>query len=51
MDLDPSAIVKDTVYTTDITLLKRANSVRHEFYSGFYPTSTWVEVDGLTPPA
>ncbi len=47
MNLDASAIVKETIYTTDITLLKRANSVRHNFYAGFYPTSTWVEVEGL----
>jgi len=39
--------VKETLYTTDIELMKKHNNVRKEFYKGDFPAATWVQVSRL----
>lgn len=46
----PEAIVKETVYTTDIDALNLANSARLAFYAGHTPAATWVQIERLLMP-
>ena len=40
-------VVKESLYTTDIELMKKHNNVRKEFYKGDFPAATWVQVSRL----
>lgn len=47
-DTDTGRIVKEVVYTKDIEALKKAISIRKQFYQeGEYPTSSWIQIDRL----
>lgn len=43
-------VVKENIFTTDITAMERLNIYRKEIYKGDYPTSTWVQVSRLLLP-
>ncbi|WDF55420.1 RidA family protein [Mucilaginibacter sp. KACC 22063] len=43
----PSQVVKETLYTTDIELMKKCNEPRKIFYKGDFPAATWVQIDRL----
>ncbi|WP_299322568.1 RidA family protein [Parasphingopyxis sp.] len=50
-DRDMGAIVKETVYATDIGLALEHVGVRHAFFpQDSFPASTWVEVARLAHP-
>ncbi|WP_111597028.1 RidA family protein [Chitinophaga skermanii] len=42
-----SNVVKETLYTTDIELMKKHNNARLPFYKGDYPAATWVQISRL----
>ena len=45
------SIIKETIYTTDIEALKKAQDVRKKFFSpGRYPAATWVQINKLYDP-
>ena len=49
--LDTSAILKETIYTTDIEALKKAIPLRKTFYpKGEFPSASWVQVTRLFMP-
>jgi enamine deaminase RidA (YjgF/YER057c/UK114 family) len=43
-------VVKENIYTTDISAMEQLNIYRKEIYKGDYPTSTWVQVARLLLP-
>lgn len=43
-------VVKETIFTTDIEVMKQLNTVRKQIYKGDYPSSTWVQVVRLFMP-
>lgn len=43
-------VVKETLYTTDITAVEQHNAVRKAYYKGDYPAATWVQVTRLLMP-
>lgn len=46
--VDGKAVVKETIFTRDLEVLKKAISVRKQFYvDGNYPSATWVQVQRL----
>jgi 2-iminobutanoate/2-iminopropanoate deaminase len=48
---DPSHVVMERIYTTDIEALIRSQETRKEFYGNWLPAATWVEVKRLYGPA
>ena len=43
-------VVKETIYTTDIEVLKAAQDVRKPYYGTDFPAATWVQVSRLFEP-
>lgn len=43
-------IVKENIYTKDITALAAANEKRKAFYKGNTPAATWIQIDQLFSP-
>lgn len=46
----PSDIVKETAYATDVDALAAANPARLAFYAGHTPAATWVQIQRLLMP-
>lgn len=43
-------VVKETLFTTDITAVEQHNAVRKAYYKGDYPAATWVQISRLLMP-
>lgn len=43
-------VVKETIYTTQLDVLKENRAIRREFYGKEFPAATWVQVDRLFKP-
>ena len=43
-------VVKENLYTTDMTGISQHLELRKGFYKGVYPAATWVEVKALLDP-
>ncbi len=43
-------VVKETVFTTDIEALTRANAQRKAFYGSWTPAASWLQVPRLIAP-
>jgi len=43
-------VVKETLFTTDITAVEQHNAVRKAYYKGDYPAASWVQVTRLLMP-
>ena len=43
-------VVKETLFTTDITAVAQHNAMRKAYYKGDYPAATWVQVTRLLMP-
>jgi enamine deaminase RidA (YjgF/YER057c/UK114 family) len=48
--LDFSAVVKENIFTTDLTAFRKSNEIRKSYYKSEYPASTWVQVEALNAP-
>ena len=40
-------VVKETLFTTDITAVEQHNAIRKAYYKGDYPAASWVQVTRL----
>ncbi|ANE51847.1 RidA family protein [Flavisolibacter tropicus] len=43
-------VVKETLFTTDISAVEQNNAVRKAYYKGDYPAASWVQVQRLVMP-
>ena len=48
---DPSHVVMERIYTTNMEALIRSQKTRKQFYGNWLPAATWVEVKRLYGPA
>ena len=40
-------VVKENLFTTDIEAMKKYNDTRKAYYTGDFPTATWVQISRL----